>query len=105
MKLSYSCVETRDIAASKAFYSGQLGLKVVQEGDGWFVLDGNGQTIVVWKGDKPTTLMGFVEPKLEEIRATLLDRGIAAGEIEQHPGGRHFMITDPDGNLIMVSDD
>lgn len=103
--LRYACVETRDLKAAKEFYVEKLGLKLSAEGEGWFTLDGNGISIVVWQGDRPTTLMGFVQPELEAARAALAARGLNPSEITPHPGGRHFMVTDPDGNPIMIADD
>lgn len=104
-KLAYSCVETKDITASRRFYTEQLGLKLTAEGEGWFTLDGNGQSIVVWSGDRPTTLMAFLQPELEEAHTAMRARGVQVSDITEHPGGRHFMITDPDGNPIMITND
>lgn len=101
-QLRYTCVETKDLKASKEFYVEKLGLKLQTEGDGWFTLDGSGSTILVWQGDRPTTLMGFVQPELEEARAALAARGVNPSEIQAHPDGQHFIVTDPDGNPIMI---
>lgn len=58
-ELRYVCVETTDLAGARAHYTGTLGLRVTEEGDGWFVLDGGGLSIVVWEGPNPGTLMGL----------------------------------------------
>lgn len=103
--LRYSCVETRDLKGSREFYVEKLGLKLTEEGEGWFSLDGNGHSIVVWQGDRATTLMGFVQPELESAHAALAARGVSPSEITAHPGGRHFIVQDPDGNLVMIFND
>lgn len=103
--LKYACIETADLAKSKAFYTEALGLKLTAEGDGWFTLDAGATTMVVWQGPNPSTILGFFQPELEAARAQLQEKGLEVGEITPHPGGRDFMLKDPDGNLIMIADD
>lgn len=103
-ELRYVCVETNDLAGARAHFTGKLGLRVTEEGDGWFVLDGGGLPIVVWEGPNPGTLMGFVAPDLEAAHARLKEAGAQVGEIEPNPGGRHFYVTGPDGTQAIVFD-
>ncbi|MFZ5816453.1 MAG: VOC family protein, partial [Bacillota bacterium] len=86
--LRYTMIETKDLARAKAFYTEKLGLKLTAEGEGWISLAAGNQSMVIWSGENPSVIMGFVNPELDAIRSTLLSRGVQAAEIQEHPGGK-----------------
>lgn len=73
------------------------------EGEGWCSLNADGHSIVMWQGNKPAVMLGFDGADLAAAKATLAQRGVTTSELMDHPGGKHFELTDPDGNLIMIS--
>lgn len=102
-KLSETLLEVKDLAASRTFYTEKLGLPVTAEGEGWCSLNADGHSIVMWQGNKPAVMLGFDGADLAAAKATLAQRGVTTSELMDHPGGKHFELTDPDGNLIMIS--
>ncbi len=106
-----------DIAASKDFYA-KLGFEMIggDPAEGWAILRNGGCTIGLFKGmiDRTTltfnpgwtqsgdTLEAFED--IRDIQARLKAAGIAITR-EAEPGGRgpaSFMVSDPDGNPILV---
>lgn len=92
-----------NLEASKRFYHEQLGLQLVAGGQGWAVLSGGGVSISLWQGNEASTTIGLEGASADEVRAQLEAQGIAAGELQPHPGGRHYDVFDPDGNRVMIS--
>jgi catechol 2,3-dioxygenase-like lactoylglutathione lyase family enzyme len=101
-KLMTVGIECTNLEASKQFYSQQLGLQQVAGGNGWAVLNGNGVSISMWQGQQANIVLGFSGGSLEEIRAALEAQGVATGEPQPHPGGRHLNVFDPDGHRVMI---
>ena len=106
----------KDIKASKEFYE-KLGFKEFG-GDitqNWLILK-NGDTIVgIFQGMFPKNLLtfnpgwdsnaqpipGFTDAR--EIKSTLRSQGIAVEqETGEEKGPASFMVTDPDGNQILI---
>ncbi|WP_417469481.1 VOC family protein [Maricaulis sp.] len=106
----------KDIRASKAFYEA-LGFKETG-GDieqGWLVLRQGGKVIGLFQGMFEKNMLTF-NPGWGQNRETLTDfedvralqarlkaAGLDVGDaIEAGTGPGHFMLTDPDGNPILI---
>ena len=107
----------KDIAASRAFYE-RLGFTVVHgnQDQNWLIL-GNGDTkIGLFQGMFEANILTFNpgwnqsgEPlaqfdDVRDIQRQLLDQGAAIAKPAEEigDGPAHFVIIDPDGNLIML---
>lgn len=103
-KLTTTLVECKNLAASERFYVEKLGLKVTSRGEGWLCADAGGASIVLCQGTQPTVVMGFEGADLPAVRQALEAKGVPVGSLEEHPGGQHYNVFDPDGNKVMISD-
>lgn len=115
---TFSCsLNVADIHASRAFYE-TLGFSVVfgEESQNWLILRNGNCTLGLFQGmfdgniltfnpgwnDQAQPLASFTD--VYAIQAHLRQAGIAF-EVEadpSKPGRAHFMIKDPDGNVILV---
>lgn len=100
-KLATLLIECENLALAKDFYAGTLELPVVDEGEGWVRFD-SGVDLVLWQGRKNEVVPGFAGAELESALESLRAKGCEPTTIEDHPGGRHFYVTDPGGNTLMV---
>jgi len=107
----------KDIAASRAFYE-KLGFRVVNgnQEQNWLVLQNETTKIGIFKGMFDKNMMTFnpgwdsnAQPLVDfqdvrEIQKTLKDRGITftATADESTTGPAYCMLTDPDGNPILI---
>ena len=106
----------KDINASKEFYQ-RLGFEVFHgvEEQGWLIMKNGETNIGLFQGmfekniltfnpgwdQNAQNLDSFTDAR--EIQKSLRQHGIEAGEdIESDSGPASFMITDPDGNTILV---
>lgn len=103
-KLTDVLLEVSDLEASTRFYMDQLGLKVRSQGEGWICLDANGASITMWQGPNPKVTIGFTGADLKAIPAALGAKGAKVSELMNHPGGQHYDVLDPDGNVVMIAD-
>ncbi len=106
----------KDIHASKAFYE---ALGFVETGgnidQGWLVLRQDGKVIGLFQGmfeknmltfnpgwgQNREELSGFED--VRDLQARLKQAGLEVGDlIESGAGPAHFMLTDPDGNPILI---
>lgn len=110
-------LSVKDIHASKAFYE-KLGFTQFH-GDinqNWVILK-NGTTVIgLFQGMFPKNLLTFnpgwdnsaqpVTPftDVREIKNTLESQGVEIQDatIKEEKGPAHFMLTDPDGNQILI---
>jgi catechol 2,3-dioxygenase-like lactoylglutathione lyase family enzyme len=115
-KLMMFAVVVSDMPKAKAFYEGQLGLKVAsdyrQSDDRWWVsltLPEGGITITLTtfhENEKPGAMtMWFATSDLVAAHKELSDKGVKVSDIgdDLHgPGSgvKWFNFKDPDGNLI-----
>jgi catechol-2,3-dioxygenase len=97
-------IECRDLERMESFYTETLGLRVKDRGEGWLDIDGGGQLLVLWQGEKPEVVIGFTGAELQPARELLESRGADPTPIRKHPGGQHFYVTDPEGNTVMIGD-
>src|SRR5438034_10368954 len=114
MKLELVPIPVSDVDRAKAFYVDKLGFNLdldVQPGNGIRVVQltppGSACSIVIGTGlpeiarMRPGSVKGLhlVVADLGRARETLLSRGIAVGEVEEHDRGvRYAHFSDPDGN-------
>jgi catechol 2,3-dioxygenase-like lactoylglutathione lyase family enzyme len=107
----------KDIAASRAFYE-KLGFKMVggDQSKNWVVLQNETTKIGLFQGmfeknmltfnpgwdSKAATLAEFED--VRELQKTLKSRGLTPNPAadESTTGPAYFMLTDPDGNPILV---
>jgi predicted lactoylglutathione lyase len=109
-------LNVKDLAASREFYE-KLGFKMTN-GDGkkWIVLQNEGTTIGLFQGMFERNMLTF-NPGWDNTKATLPDfedvrdiqkalkaRGLSPTPAadESTSGPAYFMLTDPDGNPILV---
>lgn len=102
-KITTVGIECTDFEASKQFYSERLGMQVMAGGNGWAVLNAGGLSISLWQGSKAATTVGLSGGTADEVRLALEAQGVQVGDLQPHPGGRHYDVFDPDGNRVMIS--
>ncbi|MGW0466473.1 VOC family protein [Streptomyces sp. NPDC003027] len=101
-KFAVLAIKTRDLPAMTAFYRDVLGLEPKAAGETFSAFHtGAGGELVLWNDAAGPFVPGFAGADLEAAREALLDA--KPTEIEDHPGGKHFYLTDPDGNTIAFS--
>jgi catechol 2,3-dioxygenase-like lactoylglutathione lyase family enzyme len=113
MKLELIPVPVTDIDRAKAFYTEQLGFNAdpdVRPNDTVRIVQltppGSACSIVLGQGlpgldMPPGSLRGLhlVVADVVAARAMLVERGVAAGEVDEHPQGIKYVgFSDPDGN-------
>ncbi len=110
----------KDIAASRAFYE-KLGFKMVagDQSKNWVVLQNDNARIGLFQGMFPKNTLTFnpgwdgnknTLPEFEDVRElqkTLKARGLtpatpSPAADETATGPTYFMLTDPDGNPILI---
>jgi catechol 2,3-dioxygenase-like lactoylglutathione lyase family enzyme len=102
-KLTNTLIQCRDLDRSRAFYTEKLGLEVQAGGDGWAVLDGGSGTLVLVQAAEREVMIAFTGADLDAARRAMEERGAQPTERATHPGGEHFIVTDPEGNRVMIS--
>jgi catechol-2,3-dioxygenase len=101
--LTTTIIECEDLARTLPFYTEQLGLDIMNQGESFAVLATGSGSIVLWQGKKTDIAMAFTGADLDEARSLLEDRDVEVGPNGTHPGGEHFYVKDPEGNEIMIS--
>jgi lactoylglutathione lyase len=107
----------KDLAASRAFYE-KLGFRVVHgvAEQNWLILKNRDHVIGLFQGMFEKNILTFNPgwgqdaqalaeyTDIRELQRTLKERGVAfASEVDETTSGPgSFMITDPDGNTILV---
>ena len=107
----------KDIAASRAFYE-KLGFHVTNDhqAQNWVVMQNETATIGLFQGMFPRNMMTFnpgwdrtsnAVPDFEDIRElqkTITARGLTPSPVadESTTGPAYLMLTDPDGNPILI---
>ena len=109
-KLELIAVPVSDVDRAKAFYTEQVGFildhdHVVNEDIRFVQLTppGSACSIAIGKGlssKAPGSVEGLqvVVADVEAARAQLIERGVAASEVQDFPWGRFVYFSDPDGN-------
>lgn len=106
-------LEVQDLEAAEAFYSGLLGLPVVErwpEREAIWVMAGDRTRIGLWRpqvglaggrgGLHVHYAMRIAEQDYEGAVALLRERGAELEEIAFDGAGRAAYVTDPDGNVV-----
>lgn len=107
----------KDIGASRAFYE-KLGFKAFggDEAQNWLIMQNETATIGLFQGMFPRNMLTFnpgwdrsaqalaAFDDVREIQRTLRERGIEPSPLadETTTGPAYIMITDPDGNPILI---
>ena len=121
LKLEVVPIPVSDVDAAKAFYTEQVGfgldhdmrpneaMRVVQ-----MTPPGSACSVVIGEGlplGEPGSVKGvqLVVDDIDAVRDALLERGVAAGEVQQlgpegAPGSRFCFFADPDGNQWSVQE-
>ncbi len=114
MKINIVSIPVKDQAKAKAFYVEKLGFSVVNEapmgpGQTWVQLEppggGVNLTLVTWFEDMPAGSqkgLVFVVDDLEADMATLRERGLELGVVDESPWGRMLTLHDIDGNALVL---
>jgi len=118
-KLTMLYVAVSDMQKAKEFYSGSLGLKVVQDyrqdDNNWWVsvtLPEGGVSITLsthhGKMKPGNTMMYFATSDVAAAHKELTGKGVKANEVKDDlygPGSgvKWFNLEDPDGNTVFVS--
>jgi hypothetical protein len=104
--LSFVLLVVDDLDASRRYLAEQLGLTHVpeQSGEGFHqFISGPGGidygliSAQAWPEPAGTAHLYFYTDDIERLRATLLDKGVAAGPIQQPPFGTIFDVPSPNG--------
>ena len=94
----------KDLAASRTFYE-NLGFEVIDDhqDQNWVVLK-NGTTIIgMFHGMFENNILTFNPADVRAIQAHLKSQGVPLDkEADGERGPAHLMLTDPDGNAIML---
>lgn len=113
-KLELVAIPVSDVDRAKAFYADQAGFVVDHDhrvsDDLRFVQltpPGSACSIALGTGvtdAEPGSVKGMqvVVTDIEAARAQLVDRGVAASEVQDFPWGRFVFFADPDGNSWAV---
>ena len=113
-KLELVAIPVSDVDRAKAFYADQAGFVVDHDhrvsDDLRFVQltpPGSACSIALGTGvteAEPDSVKGMqvVVTDIEAARAQLVDRGVAASEVQDFPWGRFVFFADPDGNSWAV---
>ena len=108
MRLDTLTLTSSNLQRSRAFYNGKLGFRVLEEGDGGFIVDAGGVKLQVDKNrlKAPLTL---AEPRLvfdtKELAARctqLRDLGVSVDGPRRAVDGQFAELADPDGHPIIL---
>ena len=104
----YLALNVKDIAASKAFYE-QLGFEADERWgsveEKWLSMVNGTIRIGLFQDMLPANVLTFNPTDARNIHQELVEKGVeveAPQGLEQPSGPCHFMITDPDGNSILI---
>lgn len=110
-RLDTVLLRVRDLGAARAWYERRLGFSSIfaDDAEGLVVFDTGGPTSLTlwaWKPGEEVVAGSafpiFAVDDADAVRGLLLERGVAAGEVEEGGGVRSFDFGDPDGNRIGV---
>lgn len=94
----------KDLAASRRFYEA-LGFQVEcgAEEENWLFMANGATRIGLFKGMFEDNILTFNPKDARAVQAALRDAGISLDkEADEGSGPCHLMLTDPDGNKIML---
>ena len=98
-------LSVKDLAVSRDFYAA-LGFEVIggQEDQNWLIMRNDSAVIGLFQGMFDKNILTFHPDDVRTLAATLKDRGI---RLDKEPemtddGPTHALLTDPDGNPILL---
>ncbi|WP_024461841.1 VOC family protein [Marinimicrobium sp. LS-A18] len=108
-KINYVEIPSRDLEATKAFFTSAFGWSFVDYGPEYVAIENAGIDGGFYKSDKvssPESGSVLVVLYSSELEETLTKVTSSGGKVVQHifdfPGGRRFHFTDPNGNEYAV---
>jgi predicted enzyme related to lactoylglutathione lyase len=109
-EIAFVGVPVTDLKRSRAFYEGTLGLKTTSQmsAGNWIEYDLGAGTFAIgaypdWKPSADGTLVAFEVDDLDAEMARLKSSGVTVVmDIFDTPVCRCAMISDPDGNKLMI---
>ena len=104
-------VFTTNFAAMRDFYRDVLGLKLVEEEDGWADFDAGPIRLAIHAGrgggsgggDAGPHKITFFAADVEAVRTELIGRGVAMGKVSRFDETAFCDGYDPDGNRFQIS--
>jgi catechol 2,3-dioxygenase-like lactoylglutathione lyase family enzyme len=104
----YIALAVSDINASKEFYE-RLGFQAVPDCGGieqrWLMMNNGDIMVGLYQGMFPRNTLTFNPTDARAIHRDLTAAGttfVTAANIEKESGPCHFLLTDPDGNPILI---
>lgn len=95
----------KDLAASREFYE-KLGFTVIdgRQDEDWLVLENEGALIGIFQDKFEGNLLTFNPPDVRAVQASLRASGIEpiVQADTSTTGPAHIVISDPDGNVILL---
>src|SRR5580704_1448001 len=109
-EIAFTGIPVKDIARARAFYEGVLGLKKTMDSAGgkWVEYEIGTGTLGLgsypgWEPSAQGTSVAFEVDDLDAEMARLKAKGVAVVmDVMDTPVCRFAMITDPDGNKILI---
>ena len=109
-EIAFTGIPVKDIARARAFYEGVLGLKKTMDSAGgkWIEYEIGTGTLGLgsypgWEPSAQGTSVAFEVDDLDAEMARLKAKGVAVVmDVMDTPVCRFAMITDPDGNKILI---
>ncbi|MGJ3237944.1 MAG: VOC family protein [Anaerolineae bacterium] len=93
-----------DLSTSQTFYE-KLGFIIVDGNpdDGWIMLSNGKSYLGLFQGMFESNIISFHPPQSADLRQELLAKGLITDNTdnEELPSD-HIMLTDPDGNVLMI---
>jgi catechol 2,3-dioxygenase-like lactoylglutathione lyase family enzyme len=106
---SHLFLHVGDLALTRAFYVGRLGVEVLAESDGYLRLGGGGgfhigvEERTSSEVGAPGVELELQVPDVDDLVIQLRDAGIAVTEpSDQDWGARHAWLHDPDGYRLSI---
>ena len=98
-------LNVKDLRASRDFYL-RLGFEILddQEEQNWMILRHGETTLGLFQGMFDKNILTFHSEDVRTVQKRLKEQGIeVGGEVDEHATGpTHIMLTDPDGNPILI---
>ena len=108
-EIAFTAFRVTDLAKARAFYEGVLGLTLTTEYGGvWIEYDIGAGTFVIQTvtAEEPTGNRGAIAFEVDDLDATVATLKAAGTpfimETNESPVCRFTMVTDPDGNPVMI---
>lgn len=110
-RYSFVAITTRNLAAARRFWVGELGCAIIEERpDDFFIVDAGGLRLCVDLADGENHVAGSTDPvigfkvaSLREVLERLHDEGTYEALVRK-VADTHAVIHDPDGRAIVLTE-